>query len=278
MDTDSIVKLRVDGIKSSCERARLSFFVMLIASCAVMVAQYNDHLAWDNHLTEAHGGLREWPPPTPESRDPRDKRITQLAAKAEEQEVKNGVDNTTITIGLFGLRIGPSDLTLFGSLAMLVVSMYYCLCSRRASHDIESLLEDVQDTDLEVRKYVLVGVRQSLVLHMAVEEETVSSVVTKKQWPRTLRGLSSVYSSLTYLPSVAIGATVLADLWCAFLQRSEQYPDPFWWLLHLQRFYFLQYVTLDVLAIVTLLFVLSVNRLTNRFHNGTTSAMQRFVG
>jgi hypothetical protein len=110
-----------------------------------------------------------------------------------------------------------------------------------------------------------------------VEAETISSASTRNQWPRTLRGLNSAFSFLTYLPTIAIAAIVLGDLKYAFFQSLDLYPNRLWWLLHLQRFYLVQFITLDVLAIATLVFVISVNRLTNRFQTATASAIERFI-
>jgi len=268
MEIDPVVVLRVKGVKASCERARLAFFLMLVCCCTITVTLYNTQFAWVGHNLKPHRGLTEWPPQKPESTDPRDKQVATLNEKAEEEMIKNEQDNTNITVGLLGFRIDSSDLTLFGPLTMFVISMYFCLCARRANFDIGTLLDDVQNAEPEIQRYVLAGVKQSIVFNTPREDDISVFQVGGKWLTRRVLGLLGLtYSMLTYSPAFNILATVELDVHYLLRQGSV------WWD-HLQPAYKAQFVILDVFASIAFIIVLMVNVVTNRFQTGTARAVR----
>jgi hypothetical protein len=191
-----------------------------------------------------------------------------MAALSREKRVeiiRNWEDSTNIQLDLLGIKLGSGDLTFFGSIAMLVVSIYSCLCFRRGREDVQSVLgeitkQDATQPDEQLRNYVLAGIRQSLVLTVVEEKEEAMSQESDPRTPRLLRLVRQVLSFLTYAPTIAIAAILLGDIAFAV-------PDRLWVLQHLQREYLFQFIVLDLVGLVLMIFVWNINRLTNRFQS-----------
>lgn len=286
MDPLGLINLKLKGVSASAKRARLAFFILILAACAVTVTLYNEHFAWSRRLLEDNRGFTQWPPPpragaatttdagpsgtsgAPPSRDS----ARELIKEKHLEIVKNAEDRTDVRLDLLGISLGSGDLTFFGSIGMLVVSIYYCLCARRICHDIKSLVADVsQWRDNQMRLYVLAGIRQSLVLTVAAENDGESSDSGPTSSPKLLRLVTHVLSFLAYAPAIAIAAIIAGDFGFACLR--DDVPNWRWVLPHLQGEYFIQFVILDLLALGLLVFVWQLNRLSNRFEQSAGRAV-----
>ena len=301
MNFQSLIDLRLDGIKNSCQRARVAFFVLILSACSITVVLYNEHFAWNRRLLDDNRGFTQWPPPgatnqtgatnqaapvtTPPvpALSPSRDSAGELAKEKRVEIVKNSEDNTNIKLDLLGIRLGSADLTFFGSIAMLVVSIYFFLCSRRASDDIRSLLAVIKDpqrakqsesdvSEERLKAYVLAGITQSLVLTVVPEKNRVA--LDSAASPRLLGIVRASLSLLTYFPAFAIAGIILGDLEFAFFRNDV--PSKLWVLKNLHWEYSVQFILLDLMAVVLMAFVWNINRLTNRYQSAAGAAVQQF--
>jgi hypothetical protein len=269
MDYLSLVNLKLKGVKASAQRARVAFFITILAACAVGISLYNDHLAWSRRLLDPHRGFTS-PQTSPlnsagQNSKEEEELMAALSREKRVEIIRNWEDSTNIQLDLLGIKLGSGDLTFFGSIAMLVVSIYSCLCFRRGREDVQSVLgeitkQDATQPDEQLRNYVLAGIRQSLVLTVVEEKEEAMSQESDPRTPRLLRLVRQVLSFLTYAPTIAIAAILLGDIAFAV-------PDRLWVLQHLQREYLFQFIVLDLVGLVLMIFVWNINRLTNRFQS-----------
>jgi hypothetical protein len=158
MGSDSILRLTVEGISHSCKRARVAFFVALVGATVVGVTLYNAQLAWNFMWLADRNGMKDWKwsepfkQPVPAG-DPEHELKDEFNSRIVESDLEQArltVQNTEANIGLLGIRIDSADLTVFGSLAMLVLSAYLCLCARRVNHDVGFALKETDElTDPE---------------------------------------------------------------------------------------------------------------------------------
>jgi len=291
LDTLPLVDLKLKGVRASSQRARVAFFIALLSACSITVVLYNEHLAFCRRLLDEGRGFTQWPPPqsaasvpavsaAPGSAvaaavsPPRDS-AGELSKEKRVEVIKNWEDRTNIRLDLLGINLGSADLTFFGSIAMLVVSIYYCLCARRANYEVRSLVEDVsQSKDEKLNEYVLAGIRQSLVLTLVTEKQyAVSADATSS--PRLIRLIGFVLSVFTYFPTIAVAAIILGDVQFAFLRGDV--PSRLWVLRNLHAEYLIQFIVLDLLALAFMVFVWQLNRLTNRFQEAAGATIQNMA-
>jgi hypothetical protein len=263
MTVDPLITLRLDGVKSGCERARLAFLVTIISAAAILICLYNDQLSWSLHLLDYSGAARQI------AGEPTDSPAELLRAKHVEI-VKNAEDNTNITVALLGLKLGSQDLTFFGSIGMLVVSMYYCLCVRRADTDIKAVIADVTRLDSEIKGYVLAGIRQSLVFNILADESIIALSGEKTESPRVIRSVAVIFRAMGYLPTLSILMIIATDAAYFLRERHGLF-------VHLSWDYHMQFFALDAIALFLLIFVAHLNWLTNRYETSTATTLLNFA-
>lgn len=287
MDRLPLVNLQLEGIKASAQRGRVAFFIAILSACAVTVTLYNEHFAWSRRLLDDAWGFTQRSPRWTAARPPISASTStpaspahgsadDLAMERRIETIKNWEDDTYIKLDLLGIRLGAADLTFFGSLAMLVVSIYYCLCARRTYYDIRSVVVEVSDSkDVQLQQYVLDGIRQSLVLTVSGERESALVDPLSTSSTRLLRLVTSVISLLTYSPAIAIAAILYGDIRFAFFR--DDVPSWTWVLQNLQQEYLIQFVALDLLALALIVFVWYLNRLTSRFQRAAGTAVSKLA-
>ena len=159
----------------------MAFFLSVLGAIIVVVTLYNEQLAWNWMYLEDHEGMNAWIEPLDQTpTDPRDVELRKQRGERDSEQTRLTVQNTETNIGLLGVRIDSADLTVFGSLAMLILSMYFCLCTRRVNHDVGfALREMAARTDpgkTDAMQYVLLGIKQGFVfnvLHTPLETNSL---------------------------------------------------------------------------------------------------------
>jgi hypothetical protein len=276
MDADPILKLRVEGIIDSGKRARVAFFVALIGAGIVAATLYNDRLAWNWMALDDHHGMDAWTgQPGPRPTDPRDVALAELRTEWDKEQTRLTVQNTEANIGLLGVRIDSADLTIFGSLAMLVLSIYFCLCARRINQDVGFALRETDArTDpgkADAMRYILLGVKQALVLNTQ-SERNILFMGEADETPVWVARVAGIYGALGYAPAIAVACILVSDI--TWIVSRE--PDLTSWLKHVRTLYIVKLAVTESIAAVTLFVVVRLNSLTNRFQTGIARTVVRY--
>jgi hypothetical protein len=142
---DPVLTTQLEAIKNGQQRARVAFFLSIIAVAILLGALWNEFLAWDRHYVNK----------------------PQPATWAKEQStsalIKNWQDGQFINVSLLGIRFSVDDIQVLGSLTLFILSFYYCLCLRRENHEIAYLLESVKGGAPCVKQMAFQGIRSSMV-------------------------------------------------------------------------------------------------------------------
>jgi hypothetical protein len=95
----AVVQVRISGCIESVKRARIAFLASTIASLAIFITEWNAYLSWYRHfpLTSTM--------PTNE--------VTHEVFKDVLQQF---VEGRVITVSLLGIRVGVSDMAVWGRL------------------------------------------------------------------------------------------------------------------------------------------------------------------
>jgi len=256
IDYDAILELRVQGVKDSTARVRLAFFIMVVSCGAVLITLYNVHFSWNERFLTPHSGMQQATPAFPDAAEPA---VVELRRQRDAEMVKALVENKNVSVGLLGLRIGSCDLAVFGAMAMFLVSMYNCLCTRRSSEDICSLVgdvlsEDVLSKDLH-RMYVWYGTRQSLVLNTELPH---CSQLRNGKTDKRLRFVQLVVKTLNWLPAIATASILVGEL--VYWLAGE--PPTF---KNLTPHYQIQFVVSVIVGFMLFIFVIYLNMRTGEY-------------
>ena len=287
MDDEKTIDLRVQGIREASTRARVAFFIMLFACGTIIVTLYNNYFMWNRIFLDPTRGLIEWPlprdtaagiqDPAPppgltgaaldewkekltKSKNKRLKLSEKLGEELRKQDIHNLADNEGISISLLGIKMSSGDLDIFGTAALLLISMYYLLCVRRMGLEIGSLFRDIGRFDITARRYVYMGVRQSYVLNAAADEGTHNPESGNVRIDKAIAVSSWLFQNMTFLPSVTIAIMIAMDWYFLFVRARG-----FWWLTHLAPEYRYQFLLMNTFAMVVGYATFLMNRGTREF-------------
>lgn len=154
------IDLRLASVREAIQRTRFVFVVMTIASSAILFTLWNDRFSRDKDLA--------FESPSYSNTEVKEGRPEPLHVYGRQQLVAEWYKNRIIQIGLLGIRLSVSDLSLIGSFTLVVITLWFYYSQRRENNALVALLRDVHGTyrprgDLEVREMVYQGVKQSLV-------------------------------------------------------------------------------------------------------------------
>jgi hypothetical protein len=292
VDDEKIIDLRVQGIKEASTRARVAFFIMVFACGTIIVTLYNNYFMWNRIFLDPARGLVEWPSPRDtaagvqdpappsgltgaalegwkqkltESKRKRLELSERLGEELRKQDMHNLSDNEGISISLLGIKMSSGDLDIFGTAALLLISMYYLLCVRRMGLEMGSLFRDIARSDALARRYVYMGVRQSYVLNAAADERTGNPEFGNLRIDNAIAVSSWLFQNMTFLPTVTIATMIAMDWYFLFVRASG-----FWWLTHLSPEYRYQFLLMNTFAMV-------VGYVTFLLNRGTSDLQQKAV-
>jgi len=270
MDAE-LLKMRVDGIQQSLRRTRFALLAAVVVSATVLIAIWNEYFTWDSILFEPKPANPSTQPKGPEP-------APGTAEESREQQrddewIKNFVDNWTISISLLGIRVSGSDLSVLGSLALVFFSLYWCICARRANHEVGSLLSELKDAEQPQRRLAFAGIRSDLVFTTTKEDDRPFSDLAHSDRREVHdRALRSGLYFLPFLPSVAAVLVLLSDLYYYLfyqvggVRRWDQVPYAYKYRL----------ASTDAIGVLLLVLIVSYNWSTHRYLRGTARVSDEF--
>lgn len=218
------IELRLNGIKEAAQRSRFVFIIMSIVSSVLIITLWNTSLSWDRDIVYA-------------SQHSTNPLYTALA--------NEWIKGQVVPVGIFGLsiRVSVSDLSVIGSICMVIITMWYFYSQRRENRAIVTLLQDCAKGYKErqiskgICSMVLQGIMHSLVFidlgkgdkplsGLQGEEDGVKKEnKSVKEKPVFL--IREVVKTLVYLPSYTIILIIASDIWSLVtpsLFRSDSTP------------------------------------------------------
>jgi len=148
MDAQELLyKSRIESAKEAITRSRVSFLINALASFALILAEWNAYFTWyTDFIDEKCTG--------PDCAN---------LGVAQEQIVRSWVDSLIITISPLGIKFGVSDVSIVGTVSLLILAVVFVYCTRRENHAIGYLLVDTQDKTKELKEAIYHAVSSHLV-------------------------------------------------------------------------------------------------------------------
>lgn len=169
------IQLRLEAIRHAITRSRFTLVISLIASIAVFVTTWNSYYSPDKGFVMQDYWSQDgaFPPGAQQARKegiakesitPPDD-LTEVTDYAQQRLVSEWVTNQVISIGLLGIRISVSDLSIIGSAGLFIITVWLFLSIRRENRAIGTLLKHAyRIKDWDVQYMVYQGIVHYLVL------------------------------------------------------------------------------------------------------------------
>src|ERR1051325_375698 len=169
------VELRLTSVREALQRSRFVFLVMTIASSAILFTLWNDRFSRDKDLA--------FNSPSYSDSVIASDRPEPIHVFGRQQLVTEWYKNRIIQIGLLGIRLSVSDLSLIGSFTLVVITIWFYYSQRRENQALVTLLRDVHGgyigkNGLAIREMVYQGIKHSLVfIRTEVSDEPLTGLV-----------------------------------------------------------------------------------------------------
>ena len=224
------VELRLTSVREAIQRSRYVFLVMTIASSAILFTLWNDRFSRDKDLA--------FTTPSYETTEIKEEVPAPLNVYGRQQLVAEWYKNRIIQIGLLGIRLSVSDLSIMGSFTLVVITIWFYYSQRRENQALVTLLRDVHETyrakpGLPVRQMVYQGIKHSLVfIRTEVSDKPLKGLNTsdkspeqkkearapERETPEPKTFTDRVFRFLSFLPFWAIIAILIRDVSALFMR------------------------------------------------------------
>jgi len=286
-------KFRIEASARSERLARFVFAVLTIASVAVSIAGFNFTFSWthvyaDELISREQAESKVFQPEKPFK--PKTIHTDKFQDTLVAQHLKNWVDSHSVHIPLLGISILSDDLPLLGSIALLVICIWFYYCCRRENHAIYALLHDAREVKRaakgheavtkanELCRFVFQGIAAQFIFMTLSDDDDVRDSIERDRPGSRNTVMHLLLSGLFYLPAAAIFWVGFCDI-LTFSQISLFRPvgvaEPTLWgaMSENQRWH----VLLEYLP-TFLFFVLTtfMCRQVVRFNEGTRRMLQQF--
>lgn len=258
--TDEVLKLRLQATKEAQGRSRIAFFIVTYATGAILAGLWNSYLSWE----------RQWADRLPPS--------SWTEQQVLGQQIKLWIESQVVGISLLGLRVSVSDAAVLGSVALLVLAYYQCLCLRRENHEIGTLLRDTRDAPREIRDLVLAGIRGAMIFTSTSTNDAAFDSLTNPVAVKHYPLLNRTAGVLIYLPAVIALIIVATDVYFAVWYRSplrSHSPGPNWFKM--EYTYQVQLVAMDLFALVAGAIILYFTQHSARYDRATRTITREYL-
>ena len=138
---------RINSAKESITRSRVAFLVNVLAAFTLMLGDWNAYFSWYTEFLDEKCTAPN---------------CANLGV-AQEQIVKAWVDSLIVNVSPLGIKFGISDVSIVGTLALLILSVVFVYCTRRENHAIGYLLVDTREQKRELKEAIYYAVSSHLV-------------------------------------------------------------------------------------------------------------------
>lgn len=128
--------------------------------------------------------------------------------------IRNWVDHLSANINLLGIKVSAFDATIFGSLALSIISIWLFFAIRRENHIIGKALSVAASEPQEIKAYLFFGLSNSQVFATLTDDDTsFQNEAVESNKIGLVRALSNV---LLYVPAISMGLMLFAEVYSLF--------------------------------------------------------------
>lgn len=255
---DPVLLSRLDAINEAQKRTRLALVLCTFASAAILAGLWNLYASWDIRWAEGARG-RTW-----------------TEEQVQLRQINAWVDANTVGVALLGIKLSTSDAAVLGGIVLLGLAFYQCLCARRENHEVGALLVESAGEPEPLRRLIFRRISAFMVFLASESNDAPYDSLDGKRSTQTIPLFHTGWPLLIYLPAITIGATLLSDLYYAFVYVSpfDQIGHGAW--LGLSQSYRWKLVAMDVSGLAMAIITWCYCRQTVIFRRGTERVVQSF--
>lgn len=210
----SLTQFRLEATRDAQKLSRMAFLISNVISLAIILITWNAYYSWYTCFP-----LRE---------DFYDSEVTEQVQK---ELLGQWVQSQMMTVPFLGVKVGVSDASVFGSLALLIINVWFFLSLRREYFVIKFLLEDTlaRHKDRRLKKQIYHGIISYMVFtNISREDEKLGVLNCQGNEKLLTPNIRAPFKVLLFLPTLSIAFIIFSDIFTVlFLKAFYRFPhDP----------------------------------------------------
>jgi hypothetical protein len=199
-------EVEIEVVRDAARRTRWLYSALLVCALCQLAVYYNFNFSWNEQFQDSAAWLAS-------NRGPA---ANEIKRKVHEKVIDLWVESTYVDVPLLGVKASVSDSSVFGSIAMAILSVWLFFSSRRENHLVHIVLSSGSRAEKKDRNELLHGVVASQVMSPTSDnDDALSALHSPTPDHATRRVPRTVSSALQYLPTLVITTGIVLDLGCA---------------------------------------------------------------
>jgi hypothetical protein len=257
---ETILRFRLEATRDAQKMSRLAFLVSTIISLAIIIATWNAYFSWYTDFT-----IKEnWP-------------ISEVTEEVHHQIITQWVEGQTISIPILGIKVGMSDGSVFGSIGLLIISIWFFLSIRRENHVIGFLLMDTKEMPPKTRKWIYQGIASYTVFaNVSRRNKPIKNLYDQDDMRQRDTLMRLTFKALVFFPPISIGFLIISDILTIFILPAY-YRFPHTPLFeHLGFGDAVKLTVMEAFAFILLIIILSICTRTLSYVKCTTTILREY--
>lgn len=256
----NILQFRLEAARDAQKMSRLAFLVSTILSLAIIIATWNAYYSWNVHFP-----LQEkW----------HENEVTQ---EVQKKMIQDWAESSSISIPLLGIKVCIFDGSVFGSIGLLIIAIWFFGSIRRENYVIGFFLRDTKDMDVTHRKWIYHGITSYMVFAAITRRnDPIEDLhcLDYRHRPNSLMRLA--FKIMVFLPSFAIAFIIISDILTVYiLPAYYRYPhDPLF--EHFGLFNAIQLTIMELFAFVLLILITVLYKKLLAYVESTTRILREY--
>ena len=201
--TDTILQFRLEATRDAQKMSRIAFMFSIIISLAIIIATWNAYFSWYTSFP-----LKEkWPE-------------SEVTKEVHQKIIESWVESQTISVPFLGITIGVSDASVFGSIGLLIISIWFFLSIRRENHVIGFLLRDTIEMKYppSTLKWIYHGISSYMVFaNITRRDAPIRDLNDKSDLHRPDSFMRLAFKFLVFLPAISISFLIISDILTVYI-------------------------------------------------------------
>jgi hypothetical protein len=233
-DIRSHWEIRIEATREAQARSRFALLASTLVSVAILIAVFNAEFSWIRNIA-----IHEMIGPPG------------MQSELTKEVVDEWIRSQRISISTLGVNVAASDVSIFGSSALFVLSIWYFFCIRRENHLIGNLLIDAKKSnDTATSLSVFHGISSYTVFTtIGEDDDPIDSLQRQPPVRRRIIYLRWSFIWLVWLPALTIAFMLATDITSLILPSAVRDSQQSLWdvLSHRERVQAISYDVFDLL-------------------------------
>ena len=204
-----VIAIRINAANVTQRRVSIALALCTAAAAVVLSAIWNLYLSWDSR----------WIDETLPDGATRDLQV---------EQIRQWVVNNVIDIPALGIHLSSSDAAFPGSLGLMVLAFYLCVCARRENHEVAALLRDYRGAPLATQQAIFASIRALMTSTDFDGPEVYFNISPEVPVSKPVWLIGRAYGILAFAPAAAIALIVGSDLYYTTIYAPPFNPGGAW--------------------------------------------------